>query len=296
MVSFKTTYKSTFVSLLLLLAACSQQSGPSVTQQDTLNDSPSYVLSLNNTFFILPSPQQTLTVIEKNKFDYKPELINPSGNLSNYSTKIRKSLNLGVYGTDLGYLTIYDRLQETYNYLNAINKLTDELDISDVLNNETLHRIEKNIGNKDSLTYYISDLYRKSDAYLKDNERNETAVLIVAGGWIESMYLVSNYYVDDNSPELFNQLGFQKFPLDNLIKLLSPYYNNSPEFTSLIDDLVDLAYEFDVLDFTYTYQTPQTDTVKRLTVIKSKSEISIPASHLLRIAEKVKSIRNKITR
>ena len=54
------------------------------------------------------------------------------------------------------------------------------------MDKSTIKRIEHNIENRDSLMV-ISSTYRKIDNYLKNNNRESTGALILAGGWIESL-------------------------------------------------------------------------------------------------------------
>ena len=68
----------------------------------------------------------------------------------------------------------------------------------------------------------------------------------------------------------------------------------SPNYTDLIDSLVDLAYEFDGIIYSYTYESPVIHADKKLTEIKSTSNIIISEYHLRTIAHKIESIRNKI--
>ena len=63
--------------------------------------------------------------------------------------------------------------------------------------------------------------------------------------------------------------------MDNLIKLLTPYYQD-PEYTEFIDALIDLAYDFDGIEMKYTFVAPTTDAKNKITTINSKSEIVIP--------------------
>ncbi|PKP20630.1 MAG: hypothetical protein CVU05_08590, partial [Bacteroidetes bacterium HGW-Bacteroidetes-21] len=161
-------------------------------------------------------------------------------------------------------------------------------------NKDLFKRIESNISNKDSMLNLVSRSYRDVDQYLKDNNRNDVGVLILTGGWIESLYLMTNLATLKKDDELLRRIGEQKYPLDNLIKILSPYYNISNEYAQLIDGLIDLAYEFDGVDINYTYVPPTVEPQKKLTTINSKSELIMSEQQLKTISEKVSEIRKKI--
>jgi len=130
--------------------------------------------------------------------------------------------------------------------------------------------------------------------YLKDNNRNDIGVLILAGGWIESIYMMTQIAQTKYNKEISTRIGEQKHPLDNLIKILSPYYNQSEEYGKFIDALIDLAYDFDGIDINYIYFTPTVDVKNKLTVINSKSELMMTDQQLKTVSDKISVIRKKI--
>jgi len=120
--------------------------------------------------------------------------------------------------------------------------------------------------------------------------------LILAGGWIESTFILTQIALNNKSQqEVINRIGEQKNPLENLIKILSPFYNESNEYTELTEKLIDLAYEFDGIDINYTYEAPIIDKEKKLTIINSKSEVVMSDEQLQTINKKIGAIRNLIT-
>jgi hypothetical protein len=62
----------------------------------------------------------------------------------------------------------------------------------------------------------------------------------------------------------------------------------------LVDDLIDLAYDFDAISIQYTYEKSGVDIANKTTKINSKTEVVITPEHLQAIADKVANIRNKI--
>ena len=180
------------------------------------------------------------------------------------------------------------------SYFTVIKKLSQELGIQNALQVDIIDKIENNIDNQDSLLHYLTGTYRQFDSYLKSNNRKDIGVLIITGGWIESIYILSNNAVNSKNRQLINRLGEQKHPLDNLIEILSPFYYKSKEFSVLIDDLVDLAYEFDGIIFSYSYYDSEVQEDKQHTLVNSQSNVIISEYHLETIANKISSIRNKI--
>lgn len=257
-------------------------------------DTSAVLVKLSNNLFTLPSPYQATFTIKNSGIGFRKSFLNPPDNLSNYNTNFQQAINIGIYGTDLGYLNIYDQIPDVISYFTVIKKLSQELGINSAIQIELIDKIEKNIDNQDSLLYYLTSTYRQFDSYLKINNRKDIGVLIVTGGWIESLYILSHSAVDSKNRQLINRMGEQKHPLNNLIEILSPYYYKSKDFSLLIDELVDLAYEFDGIVYSYTYEKHEIHPDKKHTIVNSTSNVIISEYHLKTIANKISSIRNKI--
>jgi hypothetical protein len=286
-----------FTLLVIVLFACTKDKEGKTNHKEVSHekfDTTSVLLKYNETVFTIPSPYQATYTIRERDIDFNKDLLNPVENYKNYTSSFKQALNIGVYGTDLGYLNLYDHTTEGISYFSAIKRLSGDLGISDVINQTKIHNIERNLENKDSLMYFLSNTYRLFDSYLKSNNRTEVGALIIAGGWIESIYILSQTLLQTDDRVLVNRLGEQKHPLNNLIELLSSYYYDSEKYTNFIDALVDLAYEFDGIIYNYYYEEPEVYPDKNLTVIKSKSTVVISEYHLRTIANKVAKLRQNI--
>ncbi|HOU99123.1 MAG TPA: hypothetical protein PLP65_09790 [Bacteroidales bacterium] len=263
---------------------------------NSIDSNASTLVKFDNTLFSMPSPYEIAFLVKRANLEYNKGMLNPYNKSHNYVTNFDKALNMGIYGSDLGYLTLYEQNSDAIQYFSVVKILSQELNIENAFDKKTVTRIESNIGNKDSLMYIVSTSYRKADQYLKDNNRNDVGVLILAGGWIESTYMLTQLAKQSNKPEILTRIAEQKHPLDNLIKLLSPYYNTSKEYAEMTDQLIDLAYDFDGIDISYTYAPPKVDEQNKLTIINSKSQVNFSDQQLKTITEKLEKIRNNIVK
>lgn len=251
------------------------------------------LMTIGGNLFSIPSPIQTAILIEKSGAQYNKEFLNDPKKVTTYATNFQKALNLGVYGADVGYVTIYDQSQDALKYLAVINKLSDELGITGAFDENTIKRFENNFGKRDSMLNLVSVAYRNADAFLKDNDRLNVGALVLAGGWIETLYFTTQLAAKSKDQNIINRIGEQKYTLNNIVKMLTPYYSQ-PEYDALVDELIELAYDFDAIDIQYTYEKPEVDIANKTTKIKSKTTVVITPEHLNAIAERVKTIRNKI--
>jgi hypothetical protein len=253
------------------------------------------IVKLNNTLFSVPSPYQTAIFIQNQGVPYSKDKLNDVRKTSSYDGSFYAAANLGVFGADLGYITLYEQSPDAMSYFSVIKMLAEKLELLGAFDRATIERIENNINNQDSLLTILGDTYRNADSYFKDNEREHLAGLVIAGGWIESMYLLVNI-ADANSAQSAKRIGENKKPLDNLIQLLAPYAGTSAQYQKLADLLIDLAGIYEQVDIDYEFITTETDPDKKMTIVKTKTNIKIEQAVVTEIAEQLNKIRTFIVR
>lgn len=250
------------------------------------------VLNIGGELFSVPSPIQTALLIQKSGITYDKAILSEAKKVNSYSTDFSRALNLGIYGADLGYVSLYNQTQDALGYLASIKQLTDKLGISAAFDGPTMDRIKNNITNKDSMMVLVGIAYRGSDAYLKTNQRTDISSLILAGGWLESMHFSVMAQKSKPSDQIKFRIAEQKQALTSLIKILGS--NSSAEITELVTMMSDLAKVYDAIQFKYVFVAPVTDTIKKVTYINSTTEVTITAEQLGQISTKVEAIRNKV--
>ncbi|MCE3258924.1 MAG: hypothetical protein K0S12_565 [Bacteroidetes bacterium] len=260
-----------------------------IVDTDTVKTS---VLNVGGELFSVPSPIQTALLIQKSGISYDKSILNASNKVNTFTTDYAKSLNLGIYGADLGYVSLYNQTQDALGYLASVKQLADKLGISAAFDASTMERIQKNITIKDSMMVLVGIAYRGSDAYLKNNQRNDLSSLILTGGWIESMHFSISAYKTKPNNDIKFRIAEQKQALTSLIKILGN--NKSPEVVGLTAELQDLAKVYEGIQFKYTFVPPTDDTAKKMTYVNSTTEVVVNDEQIAQISEKIKQIRNKI--
>jgi hypothetical protein len=255
-------------------------------------DSSNQMIKFENTLFSLPSPYQLSVLMKQIGSPFNSEILNPTSNFSKYTSLFKKSVNLGIYGADLAYLNMYEQSPSVITCFSVIKSMSTDLGLTSAFSPKMFERIENNIDNKDSLLFIMSNTYRDVDIYLKENQRQREGALVLAGGWIEAMYLVTQLATETKNQALIERIGESKQPLENLIKILSPYYNESTDIKDLVDDLVILANEFDGVETMYKYEEPEILADKKLTHIHSVTKVKVSDEVLAKISQKVKTIRD----
>ncbi|MFT7344034.1 MAG: hypothetical protein ACI9XP_000612 [Lentimonas sp.] len=295
----KNMYKIYYLSIVLGLffgtQSCSEEeTDKNEIDQELLDPNSALNTNFDGKIFSIPSPVQTSMLIRDLKLPFNEDLLNPIKNLEGYSTEFKQSINLGVYGTDLGYSVLLKQNNASINYLAVVKKTTEKLKLDNAFDKAFLKRFDANINNEDSMTVIVSEAFKKSDMFLKNSNRKSTAALIIAGGWIESMYIASELNQIKNSPKIVERIGEQQLTLKTLIEVLSEYNDNGGN-DSLIQDLKELQIYFDKILFEYNYAPPVTNAKTRTTKLQHDVKITIGENVISDISLKLKSIRQKIT-
>ncbi len=200
----------------------------------------------------LPTSYEVVQMLQDIGISYIIGISNPPENINQYLSLKSKALALGIYGADLGYASIYNMRQDIINYLDVIKKLGEDLDLKSVYNESLFKRISNNLDNKDTLVNILSGALFKSYNQLNTDGRGNLALLMVAGGWIEALYLTT--HVSDNAfnnYKLVKIIFDQKKSLSKLMDVLEENKNNS-DINGLIRILTPLQQKYDAIQGSMT--------------------------------------------
>ena len=180
---------------------------------------------VSETFFQVPSPGEMLTFIKMvgGKNNKNTTFLNPPDNQKNYTDAKGKALNFGIYSCDLSYCSIFEIGAEALKYFKTVKQLGDQIGVSSAIKPETMKRLEGNVGNSDSLAVITDDVYFSSFETLENGQQGTTLALVVAGGWIESLFIATNLAKYEANSPIIERLADQKYTLENLIEFLKKH-------------------------------------------------------------------------
>lgn len=185
----------------------------------------------------IPSPTEIPYIIQSTGADFNPNIINDHKKYESYTISAKKAaFNLGVYATDIGYLSSYGRSQEALNYMDVCLELTKSIGAQDAIDFEVLERFEKNLSNPDSLGRIIDHVISNSDSYLQANDRNNIAALMIGGTFIEALY-ISTQIIDTYPKDLL--------PDDMRLQVLSPLVQMLASKKESLKDVIELLESVD---------------------------------------------------
>lgn len=238
-----------FIAAGMLLLACGDKTQKDENESTAINDSVSVeTTEINNVFYSLPSPLQIASIFKKSGLKYQDDITTTFKDPSKYTTKLSKSLNLGIYSADLAYCVLNKQNQEAMNYMKLCRQMADKLGIGTVFEERNLsQRFEKNIGNEDSLAYIIAELQMVTDIYLDENEQPEITAIVFSGAWLESLYLGSKLYEKTKDKPMNAKLTEQMTILGSIINALKAVEKNDPGIPGLIADIQSIKDIYDEL-------------------------------------------------
>ena len=183
--------------------------------------------TLTKIFHAAPSPMETASLIKRSGASFHGDALNGAARASEYTTSDAQAINLGIYGADLSYATIFEENATSLEYLAAIKSLSAELGVDDVLSGEIMDEVEANRNDRDMLIDIVSDTFYELNERLKFNGQEDLAGLVVASGWVEGMYLATRH-LDEAPAELKTRIAEQKLVLDDVMRLCKSYEQTEP--------------------------------------------------------------------
>lgn len=199
-------------------AASKEQKKVEIEQVKTLES------EIEKNVYPLPTSAEVIKMLTELEVGYIVGISNPVENTRKYFTGTNRAINMGVYGADLSYATLYNMQQEVINYLDAIRVLANELNMSEIYDEQLYDNIKANFDNREALVKILTDAYNNTYAQLSDNNQQALALLVVGGAWVEGMYLTTHvseaaYQV----PGIARVLLEQKSSFDLFLEISSPY-------------------------------------------------------------------------
>lgn len=198
--------------------------------------------TLTKIFHAAPSPMETASLIKRSGASFHGDALNGADRASEYTTSDAQAINLGIYGADLSYATIFEENATSLEYLAAIKSLSAELGVDDVLSGEVMDEVEANRNDRDMLIDIVSDTFYELNERLKFNGQEDLAGLVVASGWVEGMYLATRH-LDEAPEELKTRIAEQKLVLDDVMRLCKSY-EQTEELAALLTSMeaIEAAY------------------------------------------------------
>lgn len=170
-------------------------------------------------------------VLREIEVPYNSEYVKAPSSYTSASGRKKQALSLGAAGADLNYVTMFEQNNEAPAYVKAILDLASSLGIQSAFDEEILNKIVDNSDttlNFQEKSKILTDAYRVAEDNLYSEERAQLTTMIVAGGWIESMYISSSISASiESQREVDAEVWNMMFGAEKVVKMLEVFENDA---------------------------------------------------------------------
>tara|TARA_B100001245_G_C22853493_1_gene410289 strand:+ start:129 stop:1070 length:942 start_codon:yes stop_codon:yes gene_type:complete len=283
-------------SFLSTMVSCGGGSSKSTAEDVAFEDAEKKIVTdMDQVIHDLPSPTEVPYMLQATGADFNKDIINGLERLPKYLTNEDESaLNLGIYATDMGYLISYKQLEDATDYLESSQKLAESLGVASVFSVATIEKFQSNLDNPDSLNKILNKSITDVEDRLESADRVSVAALILAGSFVEGLYLavevIETYPTDVLDEETRNLI------LEPLVKVVLDQEKPLLDVIGLLkdlpeDDIIDhMISELEVLRV--LYETDLAEVEKK--IAENTGDFMLTESDLSGIRTEVKRIRTDI--
>ena len=282
------------VILPLLFSQCRNNSLRGKTTDSVLVDqSPDTLNKAIAIFYKMLLPGEMSQLFEKAGAVYNSGILNPVERIPLYTTSAKASLNMGVYGVDLGYAKMFNQTQVSMKYFNAIHDLSKQIGIPEEYFSEGISYFQNKIVNRDTITDIANNIFSSAQEYLEKNDREEVTALIILGGWVEALYVSSTILRENKQNKaIIDRIAGQKYSLNSLINYLGNYSKDMTVAKYLLM-LKALKKPYEDVSIMFDEKSTQMDTIKK-TIHSDSYKVEVAPETLDAITSLIKDIRMEI--
>jgi len=285
------------ISIALILGSCGQRPKESLDVELDAMESGALQISsesMNEIIQNIASPIEVAALISSMNIPFSTSYLCDPEQLSTHTTSYEMAYSLGILSADLGYLNMYDKTGTAVNFLSSINRLADALQIGQFFDFATIKRLATSSSDLDSLLFISINSFNNMDDYLRETDRSNLSALMIAGVWMEGLYLATQVASQNSNEDLKSMIGEQKTILNDLLLVLDSYQSEAA-IASYIEDLEVIKAVYADVKITYEKGEPQTiEKDGMLMVVQSESSIVNMSDETLQaLIETTKQIRDQ---
>ena len=179
----------------------------------------------------IPSPSELNKKLSTAKIAYNKSFLLSSGKGGSFSSNPQKAIGLGAFGSDLGLAAAYNQSQDAIEYLTQMGKLATDLGIGTAFDPEFSKQLLSSINKPDTFQIKLDQAFDKAERNLRSNQRVAISVMMVTGGWVESLYTsvegLNTNAASPNAKAIYNDISVHCHAFDYVFQLLEAYKSNA---------------------------------------------------------------------
>ncbi|PLX22432.1 MAG: hypothetical protein C0597_02500 [Marinilabiliales bacterium] len=278
MKKFKLIIKKTAIvlfsgMLMVSLVNCSGGKKGAPNEKSTVDsglDKEAFEENVREIVYPLPTAFEVTEMINKVEASYIIGITNRTENIDKYFTDKDQAINLGVYSADLSYASTYNMKQEIMSYMETLENLVVELGITGAFSIDFIDEVEANIDNKDVLVELITGSFYDTYEYLVKNNKEDLSLLVLAGTWVEAMYISCNISETIyHNPELVKVIMHQKTSLVKLIEMFEEHKEHE-SIAEVLNALMPIKEVYDSVDETGITEQQLNNIIEQTNALRKK--------------------------
>ncbi len=179
----------------------------------------------------IPTPSKLAAQLTAAKINYNKSFLTPASRGGSFSSNYQKAVGLGALGADLSFAAAYNQSGDAVEYLAQVGKLAGDLGIGTAFDPEFSKELIKNVSKPDTFAIMLDKAFDKAERNLRSNQRVALSILMITGGWVESLYTsVEALNTNPNGPntkQLYADLNAHCYSFEYIFQLLDAYKDNA---------------------------------------------------------------------
>lgn len=251
------------------LVSCNNQKASDNQKEIDMEEVQELTQEIEDAVYPLPTSAEVIRMLTELEVGYMIGISNPTDNVKKYVTSRSKAINLGIYGADLSYATLYNMNQDVINYLDAIRVLANDLNMTKIYNQKLYDEIKNSFDNRDQLVDILTKAFNGTYKYLNDNDQQSQALMVVGGAWVEGMYITTHI-----SEAVFHVEGIvkvlleQKVSFELFIDLAEPHADD-PAVKEILELFAPMAKIYEGIDTSLSMKNVE-DITREIEILRDK--------------------------
>jgi len=258
------------------------------------NTSDENLTPLLKAFYQIPAPDELFSILRDENLRFEISLLVPPEQIDKLVDSKSQTLFTGIYSADLAYCATLEQFQTSLDYFALVRILADKIGIYSKFDDALSNRIKNNISNLDSLQEITEEIHLHIVNDLVEVGNTKTLICISFGGWLESLYLITNVVTNYNSNNLIIQrIADQKNTIDNMLVCISSFKDDA-YISKMIKGLQEIKEIYATCTIEKMENTKAVKTPDGQILISGGSKIILTEKQFSALKTKITDLRNSI--
>lgn len=189
---------------------------------------------------IIPAPIELNFLLKDLGIQYDTLLLTSPKKLSTTNNDFQNAWRFGICMASLYYINIYEKKEDTIQYLDILYKLSKQLKISEKLDKQKIKAlVEQNVNfsHLDSILIVSIQSYKDMYQHIYKQNNSDLAAISLTANHLEGLYLAYQLMKKHPNALINEKIIEQGLILEKLVELLSFYESESQEIAKVYKEI-----------------------------------------------------------